>query len=261
VAQAIEQHYQPRFAGDDLPATKVGQVVALADKLDTICGLFAIDQAPTGSSDPFALRRGAIGIVNMLMAGLEVNLQDAINASLDSFTGIEFDKASVKDAISDFFITRTKVMLKDKGYSAGAVDAVLACGVDEPAEVARRTASLEAARAEMPEIMEDLAVAFARANNLRDEELGIEVDSSGLGAEETALLKATNDAKAQVDKALCQNDYDSALRALADLREPIDAFFNDVLIMDDDQKVRETRLKLLNRFASVFTDVADFALL
>ena len=261
VAQAVDQHYQPRFATDELPETAVGKVVATADKLDTICGMFAIDQAPTGSSDPFALRRSAIGIVNMLRAGLDVSLQDAISAALDGFTNLEFDKAAVAASISEFFITRTKVMLKDEGASVGAVDAVLACGVDEPAEVVRRTRSLEAARSEMPEVMEDLAVAYARANNLRDEALGLDVSAEGLGAEETALLAATDAAKEQVEQCLANNDYDAALRALAGLREPIDAFFADVLIMDEDQQVREGRLKLLNRFASVFTDLAYFALL
>ena len=105
VACAIAQHYQPKFAGDALADGVVGQLVAFADKLDTICGLFAIDQGPSGSSDPFAIRRSAIGIVNMLNAGLPVNLTDAIACALDNYTSISFDKAAVQTQIEDFFLS------------------------------------------------------------------------------------------------------------------------------------------------------------
>ena len=113
VAQAIADHYRPRFSGDDLPASAVGKVVAMADKLDTICGLFAIGQGPTGSSDPFALRRAAIGIVSILFELSGVSLLSAIDVALERYAeaGIAFDRAAVRAAVMDFFVTRTKVML------------------------------------------------------------------------------------------------------------------------------------------------------
>ena len=148
VARAIADHYRPRFSGDEPPASDVGRVVAMADKLDTICGLFAVGQGPTGSSDPFALRRSAIGIVAMLEAGLPVSLMGAVDASLSTYAdaGIGFDRDDVRAQVADFFVTRTKVMLRDSGASPDAIDAVLAAGVEEPAQVIARVRALEAAR-------------------------------------------------------------------------------------------------------------------
>lgn len=259
VAQAIAQHYQPKFAGDALPDTTVGQLVAFADKLDTICGLFAIDQGPSGSSDPFAIRRSAIGIVNMLNAGLPVLLDDAISCALDNYADIEFDKAAVKGEIEDFFITRARVMSQDAGHSPDAIEAVLAGGVTEPAEFAKRVAVLERFRADNAAAMEDLSTAFARANNLRDAQVGTDLDDEALEAVEIALRDAIAMADAEVSQSLAAEDYERALGALAALREPIDTFFEEVMIMDDDPVKRANRLALLNRFVAVFASVADFS--
>ena len=260
VARAIADHYRPRFSGDEPPASDVGKVVATADKLDTICGLFAMGQGPTGSSDPFALRRSAIGIVAMLEAGLPVSLMKAVDASLSTYEGggIDFDRDDVRAQVADFFVTRTKVMLRDSGASPDAIDAVLAVGVEEPAEVIARVRALEAARKDERETFDDLATAYARANNLRDARLGDEVDEALAGEAERALLSAVRDVEASTSAALASDDYASALAALAALRGPIDAFFADVLVMDEDEAVRANRLRLLNRFVGVFTDVADF---
>lgn len=265
VAQAIEQHYRPRFAGDEVPQTQAGKVVALADKLDTICGLFSVGQGPSGSSDPFALRRSAIGIVAMLSCDqpLEISLVSAIDASLDLFAqdGIEFDKQAVRDEVIEFFITRTRVMLRDSGKHIDAIDAVLAAGVQEPVELINRVEALETARTNEPETFENLATAYARANNLRDPKLGSEVDESLLTEVEHALSTAVVQAETRVSMALDNDNYAEALNELASLRKPIDLFFECVMIMDEDQALRENRLKLLNRFVNVFTNVADFSLL
>ena len=265
VAQAIEQHYRPRFAGDEVPQTQAGKVVALADKLDTICGLFSVGQGPSGSSDPFALRRSAIGIVAMLSCDqpLEISLVSAIDASLDLFAqdGIEFDKQAVRDEVIEFFITRTRVMLRDSGKRIDAIDAVLAAGVQEPVELINRVEALETARTNEPETFENLATAYARANNLRDPKLGSEVDESLLTEVEHALSTAVVQAETRVSMALDNDNYAEALNELASLRKPIDLFFERVMIMDEDQVLRENRLKLLNRFVNVFTNVADFSLL
>ena len=263
VAQAIEQHYRPRFAGDDLAETVVGRIVAFADKLDTICGLFAINQGPTGSSDPFALRRQAIGIVGMLNAGLNVSLSAAIDAALASYVadGIEIDVEAAKAEIVEFFVTRTKVILKDAGNAVDAIDAVLACGVDEPAVIATRVAALTEARNQNREVMDDLAVAYARANNLRKPELGAQCDEALYSEVEHALACAVTQAESRVVAALAADDYAAALAELAALRAPIDTFFENTMVMDEDMALRENRLKLLNRFVDVFAAVADFGML
>lgn len=260
VAQAIGQHYQPRFAGDALPDTTVGKLVALADKLDTICGLFAVGQGPTGSSDPFALRRSAIGIVNMLEAGLAISLAAAIDESLASFAaqGVAFDAAAVRAEVVDFFVTRTKVMLRDGGVNADTIDAVLAAGVEEPAVISQRAHALEDARANDAETFDNLATAYARANNLRKPELGEDVDDALLTEPERALAGAVATAEQAVASALASDDFAAALSQLAALRAPIDGFFADVMVMDEDAALRDNRLRLLNRFVAVFANVADF---
>ncbi len=260
VAQAIGQHYQPRFAGDALPDTTVGKLVALADKLDTICGRFAVGQGPTGSSDPFALRRSAIGIVNMLEAGLPISLAAAIDESLASFAaqGVAFDAAAVRAEVVDFFVTRTKVMLRDAGVNADTIDAVLAAGVEEPAVISQRAHALEDARANDAETFDNLATAYARANNLRKPELGEDVDDALLTDPERALAGAVATAEQAVAAALESDDFAAALSQLAALRAPIDGFFADVMVMDEDAALRDNRLRLLNRFVAVFANVADF---
>lgn len=261
VADAIADQYRPRFAGDDTPRSLVGKVVATADKLDTICGLFAVDQAPTGSSDPFALRRGAIGILAMLEDGMDVKLLPIIDEGLRAYQddGIKFDADTVRAAIIDFFVTRTRVVLRDRGIAADTIDAVLAAGVEEPLVIVARAQALENARANEPDTFNDLAVAFARANNLRDAKAGTAVDESLLGDTEKALLSAVDAAQKKVDAALAADDYASALGELASLRDPIDRFFAEVMVMDKDEVLRANRLRLLNRFADVFASVADFA--
>lgn len=265
VAQAIEQHYRPRFAGDEAPDTVVGKIVAIADKLDTVCGLFAVGQGPTGSSDPFALRRSAIGIVAMLSGkdAVEVSLVAAIDAALASYAqqGIEFDTDAVRRDVIEFFITRTKVMMRDAGNSIDAIDAVLSAGIQEPVELINRISALEAARSEQPEVFEDLSTAYARANNLCDSKLGTEVDEGLLSEVEQALVRAVCQAESNVASALENNNYAAALSELAALRKPIDLFFENTMVMDEDQALRENRLRLLNSFVAVFANVADFALL
>ena len=263
VARAIADHYRPRFAGDALPASAAGRIVAMADKLDTICGLIAAGQGPTGSSDPFALRRSALGILSMLLdegLPLRVGLVRAIDAALASYAaqGVAFDAQAVREEVADFFIARAKVLLRDEGRAPDTIDAVLAAGVREPVEFASRVRALDAAREGDPDAFADLATAFARANNLRDASLGAEVDEGLLSEVERALSCAVAQAESRVGSALAADDYPSALAELAGLRKPVDAFFEGVMVMDEDRALRENRLRLLNRFVAVFEGVADF---
>ena len=263
VARAIADHYRPRFAGDELPASAAGRVVAMADKLDTICGLIAVGQGPTGSSDPFALRRSALGILSMLLdeaLPLRIGLLRAIDEALSSYArqGVAFDAQVVRDEVADFFVARAKVLLRDEGRAPDAIDAVLAAGVREPVEFVSRVRALDAAREGDPDAFADLATAYARANNLRDSSLGAEVDEALLTEVEHALSCAVVQAEGRVARALAADDYPSALAELASLRKPVDLFFERVMVMDEDRALRENRLRLLNRFVAVFEGVADF---
>jgi glycyl-tRNA synthetase beta chain len=258
VALAIGEHYKPRYATDDLPANFAGQAVAIADKADTICGIFAAGQAPTGSSDPFAVRRASIGVINILLAGLPASLEAIINAAMGGFSDIVDDKQAVTQAVRQFFATRLEVIARERGYRADTIAAIQAVGVIEPVDLMARCAALEAARAEQPELFDDLATAFERANNLRDASLGAEVDASLFSEPETALNEAITTARTAVKGALEAKDYAAALAALAKLRTPIDRFFEDVLIMAEDKRLRDNRLRLLNAFVAPFEHVAAF---
>ncbi len=263
VAAAIADHYRPRFAGDDIPQGLVGRIVALADKVDTICGLFAIGQTPTGSSDPFALRRAALGVIAILESGVDVSLERTVEEALRIYQeeGVSLDAAAARDAVLEFFITRTKVMLKDDGIPNDVVDAVLFARVKEPVTIIARSRALRTALAETPEDMEDLSVAYGRANNLRDGEAGALYDAALFAEPEQKLASAIESARTSVAEALASDDYPAALSHLAALRAPIDGFFTDVMVMDEDPKLRQNRMKLLNAFIAVFADVADFGVL
>ncbi len=259
VSVAIRDHYRPRFAGDELPANTAGCIVAVADKLDTIAGMFAIDEPPTGSKDPFALRRCAIGVLNILRERLSCGYEELVSAALASYAaqGIAFDIDAVKTTVCGFIKGRMEQMARDGGCSADAVAAVAAGRVCMPARFFALVHALDEARANDEALFDDLATAYARASHLADASLGVDVDTAILGDAERALFDATDAAARRVPRALEEFDFKGVIRALATLRDPIDRFFDEVLVMDEDESVRTNRLKLLNRFEAVFTDVAD----
>jgi len=259
VADAIVEHYRPRFAGDALPASEPGLLVSAADKLDTICGIFALGQGPTGSADPYALRRSAIGVLAMVLdGGLRVTLDEAIAAALAGYRDVvDFDLEATGHAVKAFFVGRLETMLRDRGNAFDTVDAVLAASDDDPADALHRCTALTAARA--TEAMADVAIAYARARNLGQAELGIAYDRAIMGVAEVALADAIEIAEPKVRADAANRDYEGALALLADLRGPIDAFFTDVLVMDEDASLRDNRLRLLNRFTELFSGVADFS--
>ena len=263
VSQAIAQHYRPRFAGDDTPDTVVGKAVAIADKLDTICGMFAIDEPPTGSADPFAVRRSAIGVIAMLRQLDGVVLEPLIDASLERYAeqGIEFDMADVTAKIRAYFAGRLAAIARDEGADPDTIQAVTDTGVCDPHAYLGRVFALDRARRESSEVFDDLATAYARASHLADAALGIDVDKTILGDAERQLLDAVDEGTARVRKAVQAGELDEAIASLARLREPIDRFFDDVLVMDENQQVRENRLRLLNRFEQAFSGVANIGAL
>ena len=259
VAHAIRDHYRPRFAGDELPEGTAGCIVACADKLDTIAGIFAIGEPPTGSSDPYALRRAAIGIINILRDRLPIDPTSLIDFALELYSeqGIEFDAAEVAQQIRDFFHGRLVSMARDEKIPADTVAAVSAVHIIAPSVFFARCAALDEARKNDAETFDNLATAYARAAHISKPELGVEYDRSLMGEVELALADASEAAQTAVDAALAAEDYPAAFAALAALRAPIDRFFDEVMVMDKDEQLRDNRLKLLNRFEAVFSGIAN----
>ncbi len=259
VALAISDHYRPRFAGDELPRNCAGCVVAVADKLDTIAGMFAIDEPPTGSKDPFALRRAAIGILNILRDELSIGYEELVPAALAAYSeqGLSFDADAVASSIDSFIKGRLEQMARDAKIDPDTVAAVSAGSVSAPADYFALARALGDARDNDADTFENLATAYARASHLADASLGCDVDESLMGDAELALLKASDEASCAVEASLAAKDYASTIAALAALRAPIDRFFDEVLVMDEDASVRDNRLRLLNRFERVFAGVAN----
>ena len=263
VASAIRDHYRPRFAGDELPENIAGCIVAVADKLDTIAGMFAIGEPPTGSKDPYALRRSAIGVINILRERLGCAFEPLVKAALELFAeqGIDFDLNATAEAVCAFLKGRMEQMARDAKIPVDVVAAVSAGSVSAPADFFALAQALRDARESDPDTFENLATAYARASHLADAKLGCDVDEALLGDAERELAEASDAAAASVSRALAERDFASVISALADLRAPIDRFFEDVMVMDEDLRLRENRLRLLNRFEAVFADVADMGAL
>ncbi len=259
VALAIEEHYRPRFAGDELPSTVAGRIVSIADKADTICGIFAAGLAPKGSADPFGLRRSAIGILQMALDGTPVTLDALIGEALEPLESkVAFDVEATGSAVREFFLGRFENILKDRGHAYDTVEAVLVTAADDPGDALARCEALTFFRGSN-DAMEDLSVAYTRAKNLAKPELGTSTDAALMGAEEAALADALADAESVAGDLMAQHAYSAVLEALAGLRVPIDEFFDKVLVMDDDEALRTNRLRLLNRFVAVFGVFADFS--
>ncbi len=259
VADAIPAHYQPRFAGDALPEAGAGKLVSVADKLDTMCGIFAAGMAPTGSADPYALRRGALGILGIIVDGLELTLTEAVAAALGGYADtLDFDLDTTGGAVTAFIAGRFEGMLRDRGHAYDTVAAVLVVAADDPADALARCEALSAMRAES-DVMENLSVAFTRAKNLAKPDLGVDADPDLMGAEEAALADALSAAEQAAALSFDVGDYPAVLGTLASLRAPIDAFFDGVLVMDPDEQLRDNRLRLLNRFVALFARYADFS--
>jgi glycyl-tRNA synthetase beta chain len=245
---------------DALPATTAGRLVAIADKADTICGIFAAGLAPKGSSDPFALRRSAIGILQMALDGSEIRLDELIAGALEGYAGIEGLKPADETgaAIKAFFVARLEGILKDRGYPYDTVAAVLALAGDDPADALKRCEALTAAREQAPETFEDLSVAYKRAANLAGA-AGLSTDRTLMGEHELRLDDALQNAVERVELLLSEKAYGALLESYAGLRGPIDDFFENVLVMDEDPGVRANRLGLLARFVDLFRNFADFS--
>ena len=258
VAYAIEDHYRPRFAGDDLPRSQVGVVVALADKLETLVGLFSIGEKPTGDKDPFALRRQALGILRMLMeTDLPLTFDKLIAQTLSVFNG----NAEVAEAIQTFCFDRLAVNLRDQGASAQEVDAVLSLSPKHLSEVPRRLAAVQAF-ASLPEAPA-LAAANKRVSNILKKvegEVKAEVKAELLQeAAEKALHQALANTTPKADQLFEAGDYAASLQTLAALKAPVDTFFDEVMVNAEDPALKANRLGLLATLHQAMNRVADLS--
>jgi glycyl-tRNA synthetase beta chain len=263
IADAIEDHYKPRFAGDSLPGGKVGTVVALADKLETLVGMFGIGQVPTGDKDPFALRRHALGVIRMLSEqDLNLELGKLLLLSFEKFPReISMYPAENIKLLESFIYERLAGSLREQGYSAQEVDAVVGLRPQRLGDIPKRLAAVRAFAA-LPEAA-SLAAANKRVGNiLKKVEGGVtaKVDASLLKeAAEVALNAALAKTKPQADAAFEQGDYTASLKVLAALREPVDAFFTDVMVNAEDAALRNNRLGLLATLHAAMNRVADLS--
>ena len=261
VAQALEEHYLPRFAGDRLPVTATGRIVALADRLDTLTGIFAIGQAPSGAKDPFALRRAALGVLRILIEGqLDLDLPKLLDHS-----AANFDKtiraAHAVDTVFAFVMERLRSYYLDQGLRPDTFEAVLDCRPTRPLDFDRRVRAVHAFR-ELPEAA-SLTAANKRIRNILrkvDTVLPFAVQPDLLMADaEQALAGRLVELSSEVMPLMEAGLYGEALNRLAHLREPVDAFFDQVLVMAEDAAVRDNRIALLNELSSLFLRVADFS--
>ncbi|MGN6904415.1 glycine--tRNA ligase subunit beta, partial [Neisseria sp. P0015.S006] len=285
IAEAIEQHYWPRFAGDNLPQSKIAIAVALADKLETLVGIWGIGQIPTGDKDPYALRRATLGILRILMLpeckGDELGLGKLIDKTYETFPRVWKDMANSLEQqhfvfnITSFIETRLAILLQNE-YSQDVISAVLKGPKQNPEESKEGArlwfhklynlhAKLQAVAAfkQLPEAAA-LAAANKRVQNLlkkADAELG-EVDESLLQQdEEKALYAAAQSLQPKIAAAVAEGNFQTALSELASVKPQVDAFFDSVMVMAEDAAVKQNRLNLLNRLAEQMNAVADIALL
>jgi glycyl-tRNA synthetase beta chain len=259
VCQAIEEHYLPRAAGDRLPATGAGATVALADRLDSIVGCFGIGLVPTGSEDPYALRRAALGAVQIvLQRGWHLPLDEAVACAQAGFGDSGGSKAdATRQAVLEFRRGRTQAVLAERGMPGDVIESVLSAGSNDIADVARRADALGALRREAD--FAELATAFRRVVGIIPRGFDRPVETNRLvEAAERALYAQAAELKGEVERLVAARDYLGALRRIAGLRPVVDMFFEEVLVIGPDEGLTQNRFALLKTVGSLFARIADF---
>jgi len=259
VYQAIEEHYLPRFAGDRLPASTAGAAVALADRLDSILGCFGVGLVPTGSEDPYALRRAALGVIQtILQREFRLPLDELVTVAQAGYGAEASSKAeAIRREVLEFLRGRTQAVLLERGLPADVVESVLSAGSNDVADAARRAQALVALRREAD--FADLATAFRRVVGIvprgftRPVEVGRLVEAA-----ERALYAQAVELKAEVDRLVAAQDYLGALRRIVALKPMVDMFFEEVLVIGPDGELTQNRFALLKTVGDLFARIADF---
>lgn len=259
VAVAIDEHYKPRFAGDAPAATDAGAIVGVADKIDSIVGCFGLGLLPTGTQDPYALRRGALGIIHTFLdRGWTLPLRELVAAAIDAYEGRRSRPAAeVTDDVIEFFRGRLRSLLQGD-HATDVVDAVLATPDDVVVDLVAKVRALGPMRSR--EDFEPLATAFKRVMNItKGQELGTEPSPDLLETDqERTLLSEARRVGGEVESLVAGRDFEGALAALAQLRPAVDGFFDHVMVMVDDEAIRTNRLALLGTVRALFRNIADF---
>ncbi|WP_413113696.1 glycine--tRNA ligase subunit beta [Thaumasiovibrio sp. DFM-14] len=262
VALALNEQYMPRFAGDELPSNGVSSAVAMADKLDTIVGIFGIGQAPKGS-DPFALRRASLGVLRIIVEnGYALDLTDLI-AKAKSLFGDRLSNDNVETDVIDFMLGRFRAWYQDEGFSVDVIQAVLARRPTRPADFDKRVKAVSHFRT--LDAAESLAAANKRVGNILAKfngTLSANIDAALLTEQaETVLATQINDMVEKLQPLFANGDYQTALTELATLRDSVDAFFDNVMVMADDEALKVNRLTMLNLLREQFLNIADISVL
>ena len=259
VCQGIFEHYLPRFAGDILPETNTGIALSIADKLDSIAGFFAIGIKPSGSQDPYALRRQALGILSILLdRKLSVNLNNLINAALDNYSNLEFNKEEVASQIVEFFVERVKNLFKDLGIRYDVIDAVLNNNLNDISDI--HTRALELNRWLQKDELVEMLTAFNRVSTLAEKATTDIVKEDLLKEDaEIKLYNGFKEIKSNVESLLLDKKYNEALDAFATLRPLVDNLFDNVMVMDKDEAIKENRLALLKQIYSTMLTICDLS--
>ncbi|KAA8733179.1 glycine--tRNA ligase subunit beta [Acinetobacter qingfengensis] len=263
VAEALGEQYLPKFAGDDLPKTKTGTTLALADRLVTLVGIFGIGQAPTGSKDPFALRRSAIGILRLIIENkLDISIEALVNLTLAGYGDVVKDHDKTRNDAVTFLEGRYRAKYEDQGVDVDVIQAVQALSPKSPLDFDQRVNAVNYFRT-LPEAAA-LAAANKRVANILAKEAVVEgdvIESQLLENAEKALYQQLQIITPQVQPLLSTRNYTEALSKLAALRAPIDAFFENVMVMVDDTELKANRLRLLAQLRALFLSVADISVL
>jgi glycyl-tRNA synthetase beta chain len=263
VAVALNEQYQPRFAGDELPSNLVACAVAIADKMDTLAGIFGIGQHPKGDKDPFALRRAALGVLRIIVEkNLPLDLQTLTEEAARLY-GSKLTNAKVVDDVIDFMLGRFRAWYQEEGHSVDTIQAVLARRPTKPADFDARMKAVSHFRT--LEAAASLAAANKRVSNIlakSDEQLNDVVHASVLKeAEEIRLATNLVVLRDKLQPFFAEGRYQEALEELANLREPVDEFFDKVMVNAEDKDLRINRLTLLSKLRELFLQVADISLL
>ncbi|MBF6058319.1 glycine--tRNA ligase subunit beta [Thiomicrorhabdus heinhorstiae] len=261
VSEALDAQYQPRFAGDELPASGVAQALAIADKLDTITGIYGIGQVPTGDKDPFALRRAALGMLRiMIEKSLDLDLVELIEAGLQQHDGVKMTDELVMD-IYDFIVSRLKAYFADQGISAEQFEAVRFCQPRQPLDFAKRIEAVQ--RFSSMEEAESLSAANKRISNLLKKVEGDVSADVNVGlfveAAEENLYQELQALQDKVAGLIENRDYIAAIGEMSSIRNTVDRFFDEVMVMAEDEAVRNNRLALLQQIYQLFLQVADIS--
>ncbi|MCH1959513.1 glycine--tRNA ligase subunit beta [Romboutsia hominis] len=259
VSEAIFEHYLPRFAGDILPQTNAGIALSIADKLDSIAGFFAIGIHPTGSQDPYALRRQALGVINILMdRKLDISLKSLVDISLENYTNLEFDKQTVANEMMEFFNERIKNLFRELGIRYDVIDAVLSANIDNVSDMYIRAEELNN-WLQKDELVEMLT-AFNRVSTLAQKATSSEVKEELLVEDaEKALYNEFKNVKESVKSLLSEKRYSESLDAFASLRTSIDNMFDSVMVMDKDEAIKNNRLGLLKQIYDTMLSICDLS--